>query len=129
MEYLLKLKCRDDGRTFLVNNKEMSYGKARKLTNGTSKEIAYLTIEDLCDGLDCGIADLFEYIPDKGRLIKGLVPLIRDPNMRSIAERLQDKSPEEIEWFMARFDDLEEEYKRKKEEEQRKREGGEGAGG
>jgi hypothetical protein len=78
-------------------------------------------IEDLCEALDCKLSDLFEYIPDKGRLIPGLVGLIRDPNMRSLAERLEDKSAEEIKWLMQKMDEAEEELRRMREEELRKK--------
>jgi hypothetical protein len=63
-------------------------------------------------------------------LIPGLVGLIRDPNMRSLAERLENKSPEEIKWLMQKLDEAEEELRKKKEaeaEELRKK--GEGAVG
>jgi DNA-binding Xre family transcriptional regulator len=91
---LLKLKGRSDARIFLVSKLKLSYSKARKLTNGSLQMIWIYMIEDLCEELDCKKADLFEYIPDKGRLIPGLVELIRDPNMRTWVERLEDKSVE-----------------------------------
>ena len=123
LEYLLKLKNRSDGRIYLVTKKEMPYGKARKLTNGTAKTVAFATIVDLCELLDCKLSDLFEYIPEEGRVIPGLVELIRDPNMRSLAERMEDRSAEEIKWLMQKLDEAEEELRRMKEELRKKGEG------
>ena len=133
LKNLLKLKGHSDGRIFLMNKMRLSYSKARKLTNGSALMIWFTMIEDLCEALDCEMADLFEYIPDKGRLIPGLVGLIRDPNMRSLAERMENKSAEEIKWLMQKLDEAEEELRKKKEaEELRKKEEkekGEGAVG
>jgi DNA-binding Xre family transcriptional regulator len=124
LENLLKLKGHSDGRTFLVNKLKLSYSKARKLTNGSAQLILLSMIEDLCEALDCKLSDLFEYIPDKGRLIPGLVGLIRDPNLRTWAERLEGKTAEEIKWLMQKMDEAEEELRKKKEKEK-----GEGAVG
>jgi DNA-binding Xre family transcriptional regulator len=125
LKNLLKLKGRSDARIFLMSKLKLSYSKARKLTNGSAQFIWFSMIEDLCEELECKITDLFEYIPDKGRLIPGLVGLIRDPNMRSLAERLENKSAEEIKWLMQKLDEAEEELRKKKkeaEEEFRKKE-------
>jgi|GEM_PF-3679263 len=106
LDLVFKAKCISDGRVFLVN-KNWPYGKARKLTDGTCKGIIFENAEDLCYDLNCGFVDFLEYIPDKGRLIKGLVPLIRNGQGQNWLDRIKDKTPEEITWMMEQLDELE----------------------
>jgi DNA-binding Xre family transcriptional regulator len=42
----------------------LSYEAVQRLHNGTSKRVALVTIDKLCQVLECDADDLFEYVPE-----------------------------------------------------------------
>jgi putative transcriptional regulator len=51
----------------LAREAKVSYETAKRLWHNETDAIRFETLANICDALQCGVGDLFVYIPDKDR--------------------------------------------------------------